>query len=149
GFDVRGVIQLGSKSVKWFPEAVRDIKVGQKCRSFHFLHAAQFTGFVTNRTQIGSYTVHYASGRHELIPIQFGRDVRDWWMNRDEPIDPDSKAGSVVAWLGMSPAAKVHGVFIRIFKTTWKNLLPNEEIKGIDFVSSGADSAPFLMALTL
>ena len=39
-------------------------------------------------------------------------------------------------------------VRVRLFKHTWMNPLPDTEIVSIDYESTMADSAPFLIALT-
>jgi hypothetical protein len=39
-------------------------------------------------------------------------------------------------------------VHIRLFKTSWVNPFPDEEITSIDYVSAMSDAAPFLIAIT-
>jgi hypothetical protein len=41
------------------------------------------------------------------------------------------------------------GFTIRFFKYTWENPLPAVAITSLDFVSTIADSAPLLLAITL
>ena len=142
-FDVRGLIQLSSQLVKDRPAQVAGIKVGQKCRRLHFLHATRHDA--RDGMLVGSYIVHYAGLQRQEIPIVYGQDVRDWVMVRGEPIEAEK---SVVAWMGMSPAAKAQGKFLRIFKSTWENPVGSQEIVSIDFLSSISDAAPFLIALT-
>jgi WD40 repeat protein len=143
-FDVRGVIQLSSQKVKHRPSQIAGIKVGQKCRRVHFLHATGFGG--KDGTQVGSYIVHYADGQEKAISIVYGRDVRNWWIVPGEPIEAEN---SVVVWMGMNPVVEANGKFLRIFGSTWENPFGSQEIVCIDFLSSMADPAPFLIALTV
>jgi hypothetical protein len=48
------------------------------------------------------------------------------------------------AWIGHKPAAGE----IRLYKSTWENPRPSQEIATIDFVSGKIRGAPFLFALT-
>jgi len=138
-FDVRGIIQLGSKVLtdKRFPAQVRGIPVHEKYKRLHFLHAVGF-GDKPDGEQVASYVVHFAENDTRLeIPIVYGRDVRDWHPLPDEP--PAAKE-LTVAW------SADHGP--RLFMTTWTNLLPDVSIEQIDFVSSHSNPAPFLVAIT-
>ena len=47
-------------------------------------------------------------------------------------------------WSAMNNAR----VRVRLFKHTWMNPLPDTEIVSIDYESTMADSAPFLIAVT-
>jgi hypothetical protein len=51
--------------------------------------------------------------------------------------------------MGMNPAAEAKGKFLRIFKSTLEIPGEHQEIVSIDFLSSMADPAPFLIALTV
>jgi len=143
-FDVRGLIQLSSQRVKGRPARIAGIKVGRKCRRIHFLHATAHEGM--DGTQVGSYVVHYANGQEQAIPIVYGRDVRNWWMVGGERIEAEN---SVVAWMGMNPAVEANAKFLRIFESTREIPVGSQEIVCIDLLSSMADPALFLIALTV
>ena len=51
---------------------------------------------------------------------------------------------STIAWSGFNSAK----VVVRLFKTTWVNPLPETEIVSLDYVSTMAPAAPFLLAVT-
>ncbi len=146
-YDVRGIIQLGGKSpgAERFPARVNGIKIQQKCARLYFLHAAGF-GSVTNEGgQIGSYVLHFATNQMQLaIPIIYGRDVRDWHTLAGEKPAPDL----TVAWTGVNAVSAAAHNTIRLFTTTWVNLVPEVEIESIDFVSAMNPAAPFLIAIT-
>jgi hypothetical protein len=147
-FDVRGIVQLGSKSdsVSKFPSQVLGIKVRQQCRHLYFLHAAGFGSAADEGKTIGTYVVHFGANNMRLeIPIVYGRDVRNWHTLPGEPAPgPELKVG----WTGANPVSRKAGTSLRLFLTTWTNLAPEVEIESIDYVSSMGLAAPFLIAVT-
>ncbi|MBE7501808.1 MAG: hypothetical protein HS113_16195 [Verrucomicrobiales bacterium] len=144
-FDVRGVIQLYGRlaaeqlSVS-FPKAVENIAIHRTASRLHFLHACGWPA--EPGTVIGLYIVHYADGQQREIPIRYGEDVLDWWTAA-----PDS-GEATVAWSGPN-LANPNGPPKSIYLTTWENPLPDVEITTMDYRSTGTDSAPFLIALTV
>jgi hypothetical protein len=142
-FDVRGVVQLSGRLLRdlggRFPQEITGIKVAQTCRQLHFLHAAGWSS--PDGTRIGAYRVHYADGQEQSIPIVYGEDVRDWNAQSDRNT---KLRRSKVAWNGVNKAK----LPVRLFKTTWVNPLPETEIVSVDFLSTMADAAPFLVAVT-
>ncbi len=142
-FDVRGIVQLSGKMLQKaggrYPQRITGIKVNQTCRQLHFLQAAGWS--CRDGTRIGSYVVNYADEHQETIPIVYGEDLRDW------NADSDPAAGlkrATQVWSSMNNAR----VRVRLFKYTWMNPLPDTEIVSIDYVSTMADSAPFLIGVT-
>jgi tetratricopeptide (TPR) repeat protein len=150
-FDVRGLIQLASQNTQrevHFPEHVQ-INLSRSCRRLHFLHAAvkgDEEGGGNVGKQIGSYIVHFTNHPDWEIPLTYGRDLRDlWWAAKDGP--PEATK-AVIAWQGNNPAAKARGHGLRLFKSTWENPAPDAQVESIDFISSMAEPAPFLIAIT-
>ncbi|MES2466491.1 MAG: protein kinase [Verrucomicrobiota bacterium] len=143
-FDVRAIVQLGSLKIRGdnplFPLAVKGIPVDQAGRRLHFLHATRWN--VTEGYRIGSYVIHYADGRQEEIPMDYGKDVREWHAREDT--ERTLTRGTEV-WTAPGDTASTY----RLFKSTWENPLPDTAITTIDFISSGSDCAPFLIALTV
>ena len=142
-FDVRGVIQLSGIEIKrmmpYFPERVSGMKVRQRCRHLHFLHT---TGWkAPDGAQIGTFLIHYANGQRVEYPIRYGEHVRDGWL-RGDPRD-DLKGGTL-AWMGTNAAGDV----VRIFKSTWTNSSPSEQIASLDYVSTMTSASPILIAVT-
>jgi hypothetical protein len=145
-FDVRGIVQLGSKSplLKGFPTQVKDIMIHQKCQRLNFLHAVVMGTAADEGKTVGSYIVHFATNRMRAdIPINYGQDVRDWHVL------PKEKPGTelTIAWRGTN-AGTPEIRDIRLFKTTWTNIAPDVEIDSIDYVSAMGTAAPFLVAIT-
>jgi hypothetical protein len=144
-FDVRGVVQLsGSAAAEQlsvrFPKIVPGIGVGRKVARIHFLHACGWPSEAG--TVVGHYAVEYANGEQREVPIVYGQDVRDWWTQAEEA------AGTTKAvWSGPN-LANPNGPPKQLCLTTWENPLPDVEVKGIEYRSAMADSAPFLIAVT-
>jgi hypothetical protein len=148
-FDVRGIVQLSSKtpSATKFPEQVKDIKVQQKCRRIHFLHSAGWGTAEDEGKQIGSYFVHFSDNQTRLeIPIIYGKHMRNWHFLPGEPSSPDDLT---VVWTGENAVSKRAGRSIRVFKTTWNNIVPDVPVESITFNSSMDKPAPFLLAITV
>jgi hypothetical protein len=142
-FDVRGIVQLSGRGLQGaggrFPQQISGIRVAQTCRQLHFLHA---TGWPEREgTRVGTYLVHYVDDRTQAIPIVYGDDLRDWSAEADRSYK--IKRGEVV-WSAIN---KAH-VPVRLFKTTWTNPWPTTEITSIDYLSTMAEAAPFLLAIT-
>ncbi len=138
-----GVLQLGSTELQDKPAKITGIKVGKKATNLHFLHATAY--FLEEEVPIGSYTVRYADGASETIPIVNSKDVTDWWKY------PFSKAptSGKVAWEGTNQGAKEFDATLWLFVTTWKNPRPNTAVTSIDFASTmETRCAPFCVAIT-
>ena len=147
-FDVRGVVQLSGRQLEGvggnFPKEIKGIRVGKKCAKLHFLGG---TGWSTeDGTRIGSYIIHFAGGQTAELPIAYGADVRDWWSTGDD--DFEAKNASV-AWKGANAATEQLGASLRLFKSTLENPQPDLVIESVDFMSAMAESAPFLIAITI
>ncbi len=148
-FDVRGIVQLRSlsDSATNFPAQVQGIKVRQQCQRLHFLHAAGFGSSADEGKQIGAYVVHFATNNMRLeVPIVYGRDVRNWHSRKGER---EPARTLKVAWTGENAVSKQAGGSTRLFLTTWTNLVPGVEIESLDYVSSMAMPAPFVVAITV
>jgi len=78
------------------------------------------------------------------IPIIYGHDVRNWHSLAGEQPSADLQ----VAWKGTNAVSAASQNFIRLFSSTWVNIVPGVEIESVDFVSSMGKVAPFLIAIT-
>jgi hypothetical protein len=144
-FDPGGIIQVGcfqlEKLKAAYPQRVDGIPIERTCRRFHFLHAA--LGREPDGTRIGSYVVHSPDSQHE-IPIIYGEDLRSWLCESDPKRELKR---ALTAWTG-----RTSGLFlrsIRLFKFTWANPRPEEQVVTLDFQSVVSEAAPFLIALTV
>jgi hypothetical protein len=146
-FRVAGIVQLGARIDKpWasqYPERVSGIPVGTRCRAIHALHGTGMSE--KDGVTLGRFVVRYREGPAAEIPIVYGQHVRDWWYNPQTP----EAAESAVAWTGTNEASAKAGMVLRIYRTSWVNPHPDLEVASLDFASSMAGSAPFLLALTV
>ena len=143
-FDIRGIIQLTSRKLRQFvagvtfPERVRGIRVGRKCRELHFFHATGWNA--PPGTWVGSYIIHYTDDTSEEAPILYGQGTGNWWAM---PVDM-KRPGDGIVWQGTNAANQP----IQLFKQSWINRHPDIEIKSLDFESRLTRVAPFLIATT-
>jgi hypothetical protein len=138
-----GVLQVGSTLLADKPAKITGIKVEKKLRELYFLHSTAY--HLDEEVPIGSYTVKYADGSSETVPIINAKDVTDWWKY------PFSKAPTKgkVAWEGANDAAKEFNATLWLFMSTWKNPRPNSVVKSIDLASTmDTQCAPFCVAIT-
>jgi hypothetical protein len=140
------LIQLTSTqdSVADLPEKVEGIKLNATATKVHILHA---TAWATEEgALIGEYTINWDDGRSVTIPIEYGKDVLDWWCT---PESPEPTRGKVV-WKGDNDGAKSRNASIRLYLTTWENPKPDKKIKSIDYsTNKQTPCAPFCVAMTL
>ena len=147
-FDVRGVIQLTGTQAESagaaFPESQTGIRLGRKCRRLHFLQASGWQA--EDGKVIGKYVLHYAGGEKAALNIVYGTDALDWWKSAAEAKPPQS---ATVVWTASSPATEAVGASLRLFKRTYDNPKPDLTIETLDFVSTQAEAAPFVVAITV
>jgi hypothetical protein len=138
-----GVLQLGSTELQDKPAKITGIKVGKKLANLHFLHATAY--YLEEEVPIGSYTVHFADGASETIPIVNGKDVTDWWKY---PFSKPPTNGKV-AWEGNNQAGKDFEATQWLFLTTWRNPRLDTAVTSIDLASTmDTRCAPFCVAIT-
>jgi hypothetical protein len=145
-FDVRGIVQLAGgpepySSLK-YPKRVEAMTLNRKCARLHFLHGAGWTS--PEGTLVGRYVVHYADGQQRVQPLFYGYELQDWWI---PPANP-TRTGLAPVWTGTNTVARRTSPNVYLYKTTWTNPRPDALIESVDFISSLAESAPFLLALT-
>jgi hypothetical protein len=139
------LIQLTStqESVAKMPEKVEGIKVDAKIAKLHILHATGWSA--EDGAQIGEYTVNWEDGSSATIPIEYGKDVLDWWCTSESGTPSRSK----VAWKGENEGAKTLNNTIRLYMTTWENPKPDKKVKSIDYsTTKKTPAAPFCVAIT-
>jgi hypothetical protein len=131
-FDVRGIVSFGGlcPTGQELPRQVMNIRVGATCHSLHFLQATHFE--VEKHVRVGSYVLHYADGQTAELPLDYGKDLRNWWT---VPGEPKQTPNASVVWTGNTPVAAMNGQTIRLWKRTYENPRPDVEITHLDFVS--------------
>ena len=147
-----GYLRLKGKNRPDLPAEVTEIRVGFAFDKLHILHGTEYGAFgdaahrfhVADGTEVGRYRIGYADETELVIPVVYGREVRDIW-NWDK--SRATGRGKVV-WTGRSPAASKEGVTLRMYLTTWENPRPGDEVTHIDFVSAETAASPVCLALT-
>ncbi len=125
---------------------IKGIPVHQACQRLHFLHAAGFGNPWDEGKQVGLYVVRFEGSSMRLeIPIRYGHEVRNWHTQGGEATAPEDLR---VVWTGQNGVSSRSGQSLRLFLSTWTNPAPGVEIQSLDFVSSMAVPAPFLIAIT-
>jgi hypothetical protein len=144
-FDIRGLIQVGSKAVNGepYPKEACGIAVHRPCQRLHFLHAAVDAFDTPHGKEIGHYLVHYADGRERVVAVVVGQELGDWC---EQPREPTARWE--VVWTGTNESSRPQGRRIRLFKTTWENPWPGTVVETIDVVSTRDVVAPFVVAIT-
>jgi hypothetical protein len=132
-FDVRGMIRLAGQKPSAHSDAVKAIAIHHKAEKIDFLHGA--AGTVEEDTLIGDYVLHYANGETKKIPLVYGRNIKNSFDGNSGYVLTDA----VTAWTDEA---------VQVFKYTAYNPLPGSEVKTMDFISSNAPAAPFLIAIT-
>jgi hypothetical protein len=145
-----GAIQLRSTMLPHMPEKIVGIKVDQTFAKLYVLHAcgwgaAGTSESVSDDTVIGQYKVHYEDNTSVVIPIAYGRDVRDWWNHDNSKPVTRGK----VAWSGSNDLSRMFNVSIRLYLSTWENPQPDKKVRSIDYIATGdTAAAPFCVAMT-
>jgi eukaryotic-like serine/threonine-protein kinase len=149
-FDVRGLVKLDHHSEQadhagpFHPMA--SIRVGQRCRTLHFVQAAE-GGLGADGSTVARWTIHYADGSAREWPVIYGEHVRDWWWSPStEPLE--AKQATLV-WRGHAPIWNRPGTDgVRLFKATWTNPEPNVEITQLEYRIGETALKPFVVAIT-
>jgi outer membrane protein assembly factor BamB len=95
---------------------------------------------VPDGTLIGEYTVHYADGDQAVIPIEYGKDVRDY----NDHGDSRSMTRGKVVWIGTNAA----GNRVRLYVSTWENPSPAKTVASIDYYSMNTVCSPVCIAMS-
>ena len=146
-FDVRGIVQLSCANTNLiydYPEGIQGIHVGRSCQALHFLQATLW--WEEGGTRVGIYTIHFADGRQEHVPLVYGENLNNWFYDPTETLILGSETR--MAWQGENGASKSRGKEILLYDFRWQNPHPESEIESIDFESSLAMAGPFLLAIT-
>src|SRR5262249_7299985 len=142
-FDIRGQITVAARHDYQLPDYLAGrrytgIPVRQKFRVLHFLQGASFRS--PDGTETGRYIVHYADGRKVKVPLVYAQTTLDF----NAASDPRELSRTPLVWSGR----KVKGVLPRLFKLSWENPFPDVEVASLDFETTMAESAPWVIAIT-
>ena len=117
-----------------YPQAVR-IAINRKVRSLLFVHTCAWTDRAGRR--IGAYTVSYADGTSEEIPLVYGVNAISW-------LDQRSPNGATRTWEGKTS----DGQKVALLKMQWENPHPTKPITSIELSSAGTEAGPVVLAVS-
>jgi hypothetical protein len=140
------LIQLHGLGLPNQARSALGITVGHRIARLYLLQGAQFCGpeyGVRDGGLIAEYRLRYADGDRATIPVEFGKDVRDWWASSPSPVT----RGQVV-WVGHNPETRRDKKYLRLYLCTWENPHPEKIVESIDFVALHESAGPFCVAIT-
>jgi WD40 repeat protein len=113
------------------PERADGIRIGRACSRLHALVGVLLPR-VDAAAEVARLVVHYADGSSVTLPVKLER------------------RGFASGDLAYTPlVAREFGSELEVARSTWTNPEPGKEITSVDFVSSLAAAAPFLVAITV
>ena len=134
----KAILLKGShRRVNSEPESVT-IPLNTKARSLVFLHTTGWTAADTG-DEIGSYSVNFADGTTNTIPLQYGRNISAWTENEVFSIDLNK------AWKGKTR----NNLDISADLLIWDNPKIDQNILSLKFHSTGNIANPILLGLTI
>ncbi len=145
-FNAGGVIQLNGGGLQGqqpnrYTNVLNGILVGAKVRRLHFLGGAGWP--IQDKSAIGEFIVRYENRTQERVPINYGRQVSDWWQ---EP--PKGADAPTIAWSGDIEKDQGGNGPGYVYRYSWTNPQPNIPIVSLDFRSTMQNSAPFILAIS-
>ncbi len=144
-FEIRGVVQLAGRESRLrratFPASARGLELPRFAKRIHFLHAMDCP--LAQGSIVGKIVVHFKAGPPEEMPLRSGEHLDALFSSsRQPPKDP----GSAIAWQNDGTGDFRHQT---LFRTTWENPRPAEELAMLDYESALERCAPFLLAVTV
>lgn len=124
------------EALRGLPAAVR-LPLGRRAAVIAVLHATPYPAGRFGE-EVATYTLRYADGSAERLPVQYRRHIGSWL---DEPVSIAQEIG----WVGRTLA----GVEVRLSLLRWVNPHPEREIAALEVVSRGTDATPAIFAVTL
>ena len=129
------------------PQKIADITVGRKLRRQYFLQGAQGAAGRSRPegSLLATYKIRYADGSEESMPVELGKDVRNWY-DSDQGL-PVTR-GRVI-WTGSNTATSRRNITLRLYLGTWHNPHTEKSVATIDFTKpEDRIYAPFCLAIT-
>jgi uncharacterized protein YndB with AHSA1/START domain len=134
GILLHGVLPL-APGVPALPAAIR-LPIDRRARTLAFLHATACG--VAYKTAVGAYTVVYADGKREEIPLSYGFEIR--------ALDDHTPSGSFSTTAVTRRYGNGPPLTLRLLQ--WTNPHPNVPISSVELRADDALSAPILFSIT-
>lgn len=142
---------LGSARDGYFqPTRVGEIPVGRQSTRLHVIHGASYDD--PDDTPVAALWLHYTNGTDRKIFIRYGAHVRNSYPTM-ETRRPGERSilrdpRSLVIWSG-NTRDDDSGYPLRLFKTTFENPFPTNEIRGVQLLSLFGRTSSAILAITL
>ncbi len=148
-FEVNGLLRLtGTASernnTKPYREKVEGIVVDKKFARLHLLHLAGSTG--ESGKPYARIVLHHADETTSSLLLEYGRHARYWHRSKFEYPSALSDPNSKVVWRGTHESTPKT---LRLFKTTFENPKPDQEVTTIDLISEHATANAVILAMSI
>jgi hypothetical protein len=138
------MLAAGDTPAGRYPTVLRSIRVGLRTPALYFLHVSGVPGRRDRRLYadsnpglLGYYTVRYADGQTDRVPLTYQATIHDWNGQR-------GPAQAVGVWEAHTRA----GALVSLAAVEWRNPRPQVSIQSLDFTSTLSDARPVLLGLT-
>jgi hypothetical protein len=155
-FDVQGLIQLNSQSVKTgiklWPLEVKDIAIGHPFKKLHLLNGAFNIVMPSAHVTFAKLILHYADGSTEELGVTAGEQALrcvDGAIPEDLSMLQTSQ--TELAWVGSNPYLKKNNpsASLHLYRATFDNPKPDIKVTTIDYLSPMMNPGPFMAGLTV
>jgi hypothetical protein len=128
------------------PPRVGEIPVARRATRLHVIHGASYDS--PDGTPVACVLLRYATGETRKLFLSYGVHTRNWYVEAREADPTLSDPRSLVVWNGSSRPNGA-GTPTRLFKTTFDNPLPAQEIRTLELLSLFARANVVILAITL
>src|ERR1043166_2550871 len=128
------------------PARVGEIPVGQRATRLHLVHGASYDS--PEGTPIACLLLRYENSETQKLFLRYGVHARNWYVEPNELESDLSDPHSLVVWRGNS-RPDGSGKPTRLFKTTFDNPRPGQQIRALELLSLFARANAVILAVTL
>jgi RNA polymerase sigma factor (sigma-70 family) len=152
-FEMSGKLDLTglgrARDGEFQPSRVGEIAVNQKFTYLHMIHGTTYTS--PEVSPVSCIVLRYQNGATRKLFIEYGVHVRNWYVEAMETVSTLRDSNSIVAWSGPLGSGSANQVALstRLFKTTFVNPLPNEEVRGLEIQSLFSTANSVVVAMTV
>lgn len=145
-FNVDGLLRLAGTgdSTRSYREKVEGIAVGRKFGRLHLLHLTGAAGQAD--TPYARVILRYADESTASFTLVYGKHARYWHRSTYEYPSALSDPNSKVVWRGTHESTPKT---LRLFKTTFENPKPDQEVATIDLISEVVTPNAVILAMSV
>ncbi|MEX0654850.1 MAG: glycoside hydrolase family 9 protein [Phycisphaeraceae bacterium] len=140
------IVMLRGHDVPDLPQQVKVPVPNETGRYVYFLqNMSRTSDDLASEAQVAEYTVHYADGSEEAIPLHAGQHLRHWWTGNWWD---NGGADSWPIFMGRNAYSGRWKHYIGVWAMQWTNPHPDKVMTGITLASMGT-AAPAIFAITI